>query len=61
LEYIDEHWGTTGYCSSTSFTEFRRHAFEALRKPLEEGACVPQTCRKRNSTDRYGLIPVWPL
>jgi hypothetical protein len=24
-------------------------------------AGVPQTCRKRNSTDRYGLIPEWPL
>ena len=22
---------------------------------------VPHTCRKRNSTDRYGLIPMWPL
>lgn len=24
-------------------------------------AGVPQTCRTRNSTDRYGLIPMWPL
>ncbi len=24
-------------------------------------APVPHTCRKKNSTDRYGLIPVWPL
>jgi hypothetical protein len=22
---------------------------------------VPHTCRKRNSTGRYGLIPMWPL
>ena len=27
----------------------------------KRAADVPQTCRKRNNTDRYGLKPMWPL
>jgi hypothetical protein len=32
-----------------------------LLPPLASRGGVPHTCRKRNSTDRYGLIPVWPV
>jgi hypothetical protein len=35
----------------------RRGAHGVLAHALGRAADVPQTCRKKNSKDRYGLIP----
>jgi hypothetical protein len=54
------HWMSSSTCWQRMTPSFPPPLTPAP-VPCAAHPSVPQTCRKRNSTDRYGLIPTWPL